>query len=63
MLLLPVCLCLAARVSAQEQPEWEMQALNDQGWVEYHPATGTYFATNGFIVKYGGAVLTASRCR
>jgi lipopolysaccharide assembly outer membrane protein LptD (OstA) len=39
--------------------EWEIEALNDDGWVEFDQTTQTATATNGVLVKYGGAVLTA----
>ncbi len=49
---------------AQEQPAWEIQALNQiipgtpEGSVEYDAATGTARGTNVFV-KYGDAILTA----
>ena len=50
---------------AQEQPSWEVQALNQivsgapVGNVTFDMASGTAHGTNGVFVKYGGAVLTA----
>jgi lipopolysaccharide assembly outer membrane protein LptD (OstA) len=51
---------LPAALQAQVQ-EWEIEALNDQGWSEYDPATGIAIGTNGVRVKFGTAVLTADR--
>ncbi len=54
-------------VRAQDQPSWEVQALNQilpgtvEGKVDYDSATGTATGTNGVYVNYnhGSAVLTA----
>ncbi len=46
---------------AQKQMEWEFQALNEKGWVEYSYETGLGLGTNGVLVKYGSAVLTADQ--
>jgi LPS-assembly protein len=49
---------------AQEQPTWEVQALNQiipgspEGRVDYYPATGTAVGTN-IYVKYGDTVMMA----
>jgi LPS-assembly protein len=51
--------------AAQETPSWEVQALSHiipgtvEGTVDYDPATGSAFGTNGVYVKYGAATLTA----
>ncbi len=44
---------------AQQQPAWEMEALTDQGWAEFNFQTGMGFGTNGVLVRYGTAFLTA----
>ncbi|MGA3283796.1 MAG: LPS assembly protein LptD [Verrucomicrobiota bacterium] len=50
---------------AQEQPSWEVQALNQiipglpEGRVEYDMASGLARGTNGIYVKYGNATLSA----
>lgn len=43
----------------QAQTEWEIRALSDNGWVEFDTETRIATATNGVLVKYGAAVLTA----
>ncbi len=54
-------LALPALLHAQQQTEWEIKPFPEQGWVEYSWQTGLTTATNGVVVKYGGAVLTAER--
>ena len=50
---------------AQDQPQWEVQALNQiipgspEGRVDYYPETGTAVGTNGIYVKYGDTVMMA----
>ena len=50
---------------AQEQPTWEVQALNQiipgapEGRVDYYPETGNAVGTNGIYVKYGDTVMMA----
>lgn len=51
--------CLALR--AQQEPDWHIEALHPGGEVEYDLATGLAIATNGVLVRYGTAVLTAER--
>ncbi len=54
---------LAAPVllQAQQQPAWEIEALSAEGGVEYSLKTGLTIATNGVLIRYSGAVLTAER--
>ena len=60
MLALALCaLALPGVLPAQQQPGWEMEALNDQGWAEFDFQTGLGFGTNGVLVRYGTAFLTA----
>jgi len=59
--LLPFCLCVAAVPEPQETTQWEMEALRPNGWVEYDLNTGIAVATNGVVIKFGGAVLTAEK--
>jgi len=59
-------LCMAgpgATVWAQEQqqPEWEIHALSDQGVAVYDYETELARGSNGVMVTYIGAVLTADR--
>ena len=62
MLALALCvLALPAVLRAQQQPTWEIEALNDQGWAEFDFRTGIGIATNGVLVRYGNAFLTADR--
>jgi LPS-assembly protein len=43
------------------QQEWQIEAMTEQGWAEFDRRTGLLIGTNGVIVKFGGAVLTAER--
>jgi len=63
ILMLAVCaLVLPGALFAQQQPELEMQALTDRGWVEYDYQTGLGIGTNGpFLIRYDNTVLTANR--
>lgn len=47
--------------STTNESEWIVEALSPEGWFDYDPTTGIAHGTNGLIVKYGGAVLTAER--
>jgi len=42
-----------------EPDQWEIAAINDQGWAEVDLTTGVARGTNGVIFRYGGAVVTA----
>jgi lipopolysaccharide assembly outer membrane protein LptD (OstA) len=59
MVLAASSLCLCQTAFAQQQPEWEIDSLDDSGGVIYDFASGIATATNGVRVKYGGAVLRA----
>jgi lipopolysaccharide assembly outer membrane protein LptD (OstA) len=48
------------RTSAQERPEFEIEPLNEQGWIEYE-LDGLIRATNGVYVRYGTTVLVADQ--
>ena len=62
MLALALCaLALPGALRAQQQPAWEMEALNDQGWAEFDFQTGLGRGTNGVLVRYGNAFLTADQ--
>jgi lipopolysaccharide assembly outer membrane protein LptD (OstA) len=62
MLLLALCaLAFPGTLRAQQQSWWEMEPLNDQGWVEFDTQTGLAYGTNGIIVRYGSAYLTADQ--
>src|SRR5476649_2360091 len=56
---------LPSAAFAQEQPSWEVQALNQVvpgapiGNVVYDMASGTAHGTNGVFVRYGATVMTA----
>ena len=56
-LLCSLGLTLALR--AQQLSGWEIEALSDQGGVVYDFQHGIAIATNGVLVRYGPAVLTA----
>ena len=62
MLALALCvLAFPATLRAQQQPAWEIEALNDQGWAEFNFQTGLGVGTNGVLVRYGNAFVTADR--
>jgi len=62
MLALALCvLALPSALRAQQRPGWEIEALNDQGWAEFNFQTGLGAGTNGVLVRYGGAFLTADQ--
>ncbi len=46
---------------AQQEPEWEITPLDDQGVLEYEFDQGIVRSTNGVLIKYGEAILTAER--
>lgn len=61
-LALPLCaLAVPGALQAQQQPGWEIEALNDQGWAEFDFQTGLGRGTNGVLVRYGSAFLTADQ--
>ena len=61
MLFAALSLGFCQTVLAQQQPEWEIISLEETGAVVYDMATGIATATNGVMVKYGGAVLRADQ--
>jgi LPS-assembly protein len=62
MLALALCvLSLPGLLRAQQRPGWEIEALNDKGWAEYDFQTGLGSGTNGVLVRYGSAFLTAEQ--
>jgi lipopolysaccharide assembly outer membrane protein LptD (OstA) len=62
MLALAFCvLGLPGALWAQQQPGWEMEALNEKSWVEFNLQTGLGLGTNGVLVRYGSAFLTADQ--
>lgn len=61
--LLAVMLVWPMAALAQEQPSLEISALSSEGKVEYNFEKQTAVATNGVMVRYGDAVLTADRVR
>ena len=62
MIALALCaLALPGALRAQQQPAWEMEALSDQGWAEFDFQTGLGQGTNGVLVRYGSAFLTADQ--
>jgi lipopolysaccharide assembly outer membrane protein LptD (OstA) len=54
-------LALPGALRGQQQPVWEMEALTDQGWAEFDFQTGLGLGTNGVLVRYGSAFLTADQ--
>ena len=62
MLALALCaLAFPDALRAQQQPAWEMEALSDRGWAEFNFQTGLGQGTNGVLVRYGAAFLTADQ--
>jgi lipopolysaccharide assembly outer membrane protein LptD (OstA) len=54
-------LVFAWRGAAQQQPEWVIKPLTAEGWVEFDYRRGIATATNGVLVRYGDAFLTADK--
>lgn len=54
-------LALPCVLQAQRLPDWEIEALGSGGGVIYDFRTGMATATNGVLVRYGTAVLTAEQ--
>jgi LPS-assembly protein len=60
-----LCVIFPLAAQAQDQPAWEMWALHEiitnspEGKVEFDLANNTASGTNGFCIRYGGAVLMA----
>jgi lipopolysaccharide assembly outer membrane protein LptD (OstA) len=52
-----------ASVSAQQMQGWDIEPLNENGWVDYDFKTSIAEATNGVRIIYGNIVLTADRAR
>jgi LPS-assembly protein len=62
MLALALCvLALPVALRAQQRPGWVIEALNENGWVEFDFQTGQGRGTNGVLVRYGSAFLTADQ--
>src|SRR5436190_2517853 len=60
ILTLAVCLVGSRGILyAQQQPEYEIEALNDQGWAEYSETNHLFRGTNGVRFRFGEAVGTA----
>ena len=54
-------LALPAALWAQQRPGWVIEALNEDGWAEFDFQTGQGRGTNGVLVRYGSAFLTADQ--
>src|SRR6266702_73139 len=52
-------LALPLTICAQQQPAWEIQGITAESGVVYDYQTGLAIATNGVLVRYGEAILTA----
>ena len=62
MFALALCLLgFTGALMAQQMPGWEIEALNDKGWAEFDFQTGLGAGTNGVLVRYGTAFLTADQ--
>ena len=66
-LLAVAALAFAGAVFAQVKPELELEirtlSNSGDGQIEYDSAKGTFVYTNGLMLKYGDAVLTADAVR
>jgi lipopolysaccharide assembly outer membrane protein LptD (OstA) len=60
-ILILCALAFPGALRAQQQPALEMEVLTDEGWVDYDYQTGLGTATNGVLIRYRNAVLTAER--
>ena len=58
---LALCLWLTPVICRAEEPVWEIESLSAQNEFVYDLRTGSAVGTNGVIVKFGGAVMTADR--
>jgi LPS-assembly protein len=54
-------LALPVALWAQQRPGWVIEALNEDGWAEFDFQTGQGRGTNGVLVRYGSAFLTADQ--
>jgi LPS-assembly protein len=64
MLALALCvLAFPVALRAQQRSGWEIEALNEQGWAWFDFQTGLGMGTNGVLVRYGSAFLTADQVR
>ncbi|MEI7938446.1 MAG: hypothetical protein WCK27_17280, partial [Verrucomicrobiota bacterium] len=62
MITLALCvLALPAALRAQQRPGWVIEALDENGWAEFDFQTGQGRGTNGVLVRYGSAFLTADQ--
>ncbi|MCK7496404.1 MAG: hypothetical protein MZW92_39975 [Comamonadaceae bacterium] len=61
--LVVICSAGTTGVRAQEQPALEISAYPSTGQVEFDLKNNTFVATNGVMVRYGNAILTADRAR
>ena len=62
ILTLGLCaLAFPGALFAQQQPELQIDALTDKGWVEYDYRTGVGVGTNGVWIRCGDTVMTADR--
>jgi LPS-assembly protein len=62
MLALALCvLALPVALRAQQRPGWVIEALDENGWAEFDFQTGQGRGTNGVLVRYGSAFLTADQ--
>ena len=59
ILVLGLCLLAQAGAWGQAPDEWVIQPLTDDGWAWLDYGKGLAGGTNGMLVQFGGAVLTA----
>jgi LPS-assembly protein len=60
-LFLSLLMLAACLLGAPAESEWYIEALRPQGTVDYDFVNDVMTATNGVVIKYGAAVLTAER--
>ena len=62
IILAPIlCVLIGQELRAQQQPGYEIEALDDKGWAEYDIRTKIASGTNGVLFKYSGIVMTSDR--
>ena len=52
---------MSLRCAPNNRVGFEIQALTDDGWVEYNLTNHLAIGTNGVLVRYAGAVMTADK--
>lgn len=51
--------CITAIARAEVPLSWQIEALSNEGYTDYDPATGIFTGTNGISISYSNVLLTA----